>query len=81
MLDGLFTQKPLAVKPHRRDPTNKFRHYRGGYDVTSKHYWAVGDSLLWPYPQKIGALLCEFGANPEHYRTDVVVGVLGFDSQ
>lgn len=39
---GLFTKKPLAVKSDRRDPTNKFRRYRGGYDVTSKHYWAVG---------------------------------------
>lgn len=37
---GLFTKKPLAVKSDRRDPTNKFRRYRGGYDVTSKHYWA-----------------------------------------
>ncbi|KAG0604717.1 hypothetical protein M758_9G002900 [Ceratodon purpureus] len=37
---GLFTKKPLAVKSDRIDPTNKFRYYRDGYDVTSKHYWA-----------------------------------------
>jgi len=32
--------KPLAVKSDRRDPTNKFRRYRGGFDISSKSYWA-----------------------------------------
>ncbi|XP_024380685.1 uncharacterized protein [Physcomitrium patens] len=36
---GLFTNKPLAVRSDRIDPTNKFRRYRDGYDVTSKNYW------------------------------------------
>jgi len=40
LLTGLFSNKPLAVKGDRLDPTNKLRHYRGGYDLTSKHYWA-----------------------------------------
>lgn len=38
---GLFTNKPLAVRSDRIDPTNKFRRYRDGYDVTSKNYWGV----------------------------------------
>lgn len=31
----------LAVRGDRRDPLDNFRKYRGGYDVTNKHYWAV----------------------------------------
>lgn len=30
----------LAVRGDRRDPLDNFRKYRGGYDVTNKHYWA-----------------------------------------
>lgn len=35
------TTRPLAVKGNRVDPLNHLRHYRNGYDVTNKHYWAV----------------------------------------
>lgn len=37
----------LAAKRTRRpDVLNKFRHYRGGWDITNKHYWAVSYSSL-----------------------------------
>jgi hypothetical protein len=41
LLTGLLSNRPLAVRSDRIDPLNHFRHYRGGFDITNKHYWAV----------------------------------------
>ncbi len=41
LLTGLLSNRPLAVRSDRIDPLNHFRHYRGGFDVNNKHYWAV----------------------------------------
>lgn len=50
------TTRPLAVKGNRVDPLNHLRHYRNGYDVTNKHYWAVchssTSSIYWACKQK-----------------------------
>jgi hypothetical protein len=50
------TTRPLAVKGNRVDPLNHLRHYRNGYDVTNKHYWAVCHSstsfIYWACKQK-----------------------------
>lgn len=40
LLTGLLSNRPLAVRSDRIDPLNHFRHYRGGFDVNNKHYWA-----------------------------------------
>lgn len=36
----------------RADPLNKLKKYRGGYDITNKHYWSVILSLLFSFIDK-----------------------------
>jgi hypothetical protein len=38
--------RPLALRDDRLDPLNNFNHYYGGYDIKSKHYWAVREQSL-----------------------------------
>jgi hypothetical protein len=33
--------RPLAPKSDRIDPLDHFRKYKDGYNLKSKHYWAV----------------------------------------
>lgn len=42
--DARFPLVLAAKRTKRPDVLNKFRMYRGGWDITNKHYWAVSSS-------------------------------------
>ncbi|KAG6535654.1 hypothetical protein ZIOFF_000677 [Zingiber officinale] len=41
--DGNYTEveKGLSMRTLRIDPLDSFKKYKGGYNITSKHYWSV----------------------------------------
>jgi hypothetical protein len=41
----LVDARPLAVKHDRVDPLNRFKKYRGGYNLKGGHYLAVSDLI------------------------------------
>lgn len=48
--DGKFPLVLAAKRTNRPDILRGFRHYRSGWDITNKHYWAVQlDLFLQPY--------------------------------
>lgn len=37
--------EPLALaaqRTYRKDPLNDFKKYTGGWNISNRHYWAVG---------------------------------------
>lgn len=39
--DAKFPLVLAAKRTNRPDVLTRFRHYRGGWDITNRHYWAV----------------------------------------